>query len=251
MCIVSSSLEAFVVAVRTVEQIQQQKQQQQPNLHHNKKRILSSSKETNNKEIISATEQQVQQHQQPTRKRRRTVQFSTTHECESSSSSSSLSSSLGYVIDEECQSAGWYNKFELDEMRVEAKNACRQIQINDATTSSVSNDTTTCCLASLSSMCEEKSNDPSSQTPHSKVKPLLCISEATRGLETRICMERQRRKYLVKQFILTAAKKLTLHHDSHVCKLASASSRVTRYATKIAIEEAQYDYIRAYENNSS
>lgn len=172
------------------------------------------------------------------RKRRRVVQFSMTQQ------EIKLSSSSFYITDEEVQSCGWYNKTELDEMRFEARDICRQIRNEDMVSSSnCSNDIS--CFDSLPSM---NNNNDVTQLKQ-KLQPLLSLNEETRGLEHRICFERQRRKYLVRQFVLTAASKLKLNQPKHVNKLAWASSKVTRYSTKLAIEEALRDYIRAYQQN--
>lgn len=186
-------------------------QQPQTQFH---KRLLTTNNDTNNNDSTSTS-----------RKRRRIVQFSSSTQQEVQ-----LSSSF-YVIDEEVKSAGWYNKSELDEMRFEARDVCRQVRNEDMISSS------------------NCSNDNEIQLKQQKVRPLLSFNEETRGLEYRICIERQRCKYLVGQFVLTAASKLKLNQPKHIAKLAWASSRVTRYATKIAIEEASRDYICVYQQS--
>jgi hypothetical protein len=176
-------------------------------------------------------------------KRRRVVQFSKNIEDVSSSLSSH------YVIDEEVLSAGWYNRRELGAIKSQAREICQRHtggHYQDDTC--VNEDDNTITTAASSSGLSSLSS-PDMET--TLKRPLLLSFEeddttTLRGLETRICPERQRRKYLVGKFVLTAASKLQLQQPHHVAKLAWATARVTRYASRVAHEEALRDYHRVY-----
>jgi hypothetical protein len=100
-------------------------------------------------------------------------------------------------------------------------------------------------------------------------KPLLAIDSNTRGLEPRICLERQRRRYVANRYILRLASQVLSTKQQQHCSntynnddtnnpmgkmttkngletLAQASRNATRWATQLAIKEASRDYIRAY-----
>ena len=72
---------------------------------------------------------------------------------------------------------------------------------------------------------------------------LLCLSrhEESRGLEQRTCEERQRRRILARRYIVQAAPKAQSPEQ-----LAALSQRITAWATKLAVTEAQRDFLLAY-----
>ncbi len=111
----------------------------------------------------------------------------------------------------------WYQQEELEQMRSEARELCRQMRI---------------LAEAATSLCD----------PDSPRLPTMAKDPLTRGLEQRSCLERQRRKFLANKFIVKAASKL----ESEPVKLAAIATRCTGWATDLAVEEAARDYFRAY-----
>ena len=67
----------------------------------------------------------------------------------------------------------------------------------------------------------------------------------TRGLEQRVCFERQRRRYLGNRGIVAAHKSMQYSPD----RLALLASKCNRWASKIAVAEAALDFVQAYYDN--
>jgi hypothetical protein len=170
----------------------------------------------------------------PSSKRRRMVQFASDNNVIHSSSSFGST----YVLDDSILADCWYNRQDLSTMKRTARRVCRSFLINNIHSSE-----------SLLQQPEEDvhRNDTTTTTTTKRTSSghscLFALQDETvRGLESLVCSERQRRQYLTRQFVLTAAKKLKLHQSHHVKKLAWATSRVTHYATQIALLEAKHDY---------
>jgi hypothetical protein len=66
-------------------------------------------------------------------------------------------------------------------------------------------------------------------------------SESSRGLEHRICLERQRNKHLAIRFVLKAQAR-----SSNPEFIATVSSKCTAWATEVALAEASRDFCEAY-----
>ena len=80
--------------------------------------------------------------------------------------------------------------------------------------------------------------------------PVLCCMMATkdgctRGLEQRVCLERQRRRYLGNRGIIAAHKSMQYSPD----RLARLASKCNRWASRIAVAEAAHDFFQAYDND--
>jgi hypothetical protein len=154
----------------------------------------------------------------------------------------SSSSLCSYVMDDTVLANGWYNRHELYNMKHTSHRIGRNfIKKNHIPSSS---------LSSLQSSLWSPENDghPNDNSPTTTLKRtsgrfLFALKDDTvRGLETMICSERRRRRYLTRQFVLTAANKLQLHqHHHHATTLAWVTARVTQYATQIALIEAIND----------
>jgi hypothetical protein len=83
--------------------------------------------------------------------------------------------------------------------------------------------------------------------------PSLAVSDATRGLESRSCPERQRRKYLTIRYVLHVARSLQQQQQpvapSADTVVASRARICSQWATQLAFAEAQCDYWRAYHDD--
>jgi hypothetical protein len=66
-------------------------------------------------------------------------------------------------------------------------------------------------------------------------------SESSRGLEHRICLERQRNKHLAIRFVLKAQTR-----SSNPDFIATVSSKCTAWAREVALAEASRDFCEAY-----
>jgi hypothetical protein len=110
--------------------------------------------------------------------------------------------------------------------------------------------TTTTAAATVATAC--------CSTPTTSMSPSLAISDVTRGLESRSCPERQRRKYLTIRYVLHVARSLqqsqhhhhpSQQHPSADTVVASRARICSQWATQLALAEAQCDYWRAYHDN--
>jgi hypothetical protein len=101
-----------------------------------------------------------------------------------------------------------------------------------------------------------------------KKKPMMALDSKSRGLEPRICIERQRRRFISTRYVVKLSSQILkqqeqfksyndyvhYYNDNHrsFCeKLANVSMKLTRWATQLAIMEASRDYIRAYGNDEN
>ena len=122
----------------------------------------------------------------------------------------------------------WFSATDLATFRNQARETCRQMRHFTAAT------TTTTTL-----------HDAQQQ----QQQPSLAWDPSTRGLEQRSCVERQRRKYVSTRFILQAQAQLDIQNtDTDRARLAALASKITAWATHLAIEEAARDYGRAYDD---
>ena len=69
----------------------------------------------------------------------------------------------------------------------------------------------------------------------------MALNEETRGLEGRMCRERQRRRYLAIQAVVRGQ-----HQVSSAERLAALYQRCTKWAARLAHCEGQRDFQRAY-----
>mmetsp|Transcript_5810 Transcript_5810/g.12243 ORF Transcript_5810/g.12243 Transcript_5810/m.12243 type:complete len:281 (+) Transcript_5810:172-1014(+) len=104
----------------------------------------------------------------------------------------------------------WYSARELLNFRNEAKELCRELRSTEEL-----------FFNARSKICT------------------MSRDQETRGLEQRACMERQRRKFLCNKKIVES------QHEMNG-DLAVMAHRYTRWAMKLAQEEAFRDYLRAY-----
>lgn len=100
----------------------------------------------------------------------------------------------------------WYSQDELAQWRADARNQCHSMPYH--------NTSTQCTLS---------------------------VDPATRGLESRACRERQRRRHLVLKCILKHSNSTTPPDT-----LAALAQRCTRYASALARQEAEQDYEEVY-----
>jgi len=107
----------------------------------------------------------------------------------------------------------WYQAKDLALFRTEARELCRQLRSN-ITASTVA---------------------------------MGSIDSHTRGLEQRMCLERQRRKFLANRCIVKASIKMREEpNDWNEERPACLSRKITAWAAQLAVEEAQRDFDRAY-----
>lgn len=74
----------------------------------------------------------------------------------------------------------------------------------------------------------------------------ICSDDVTRGLEQRSCVERQRRKYMTTRLIIKASRTAALDDQ----RLAEMAQKCNAWAGRLAREEAERDFGRAYNNNN-
>jgi hypothetical protein len=165
----------------------------------------------------------------------RSVRFATeTNVC-------SMPSSLDCFHDKNQQDEAslWYSSCDLMRMRDDARLTCEQMKVRSS--------------ASSVSLSVTSDHNPSSKFPSKQQPVTLAFDSATRGLEMKICAERQKRRYVTVRFIVAMANKLKAQAAQSSSSsydvgtvIAQASQRCTSYAMDIATEEAARDYIRAY-----
>ena len=68
----------------------------------------------------------------------------------------------------------------------------------------------------------------------------MAFDDQTRGMETYACSERVRRRVLTVRFVCKTQREVSRR------RLATLSQRYTRWAERLAVEEAYWDYERAY-----
>mmetsp|Transcript_11584 Transcript_11584/g.25896 ORF Transcript_11584/g.25896 Transcript_11584/m.25896 type:complete len:217 (+) Transcript_11584:202-852(+) len=105
----------------------------------------------------------------------------------------------------------WFSVEDMEQFRNEARELCRQMRTTEQATAN-----------SYAKVCS------------------MAHCPKTRGLESRACLERQRRKILANKCIVRAQSQL--EGD----RLAALARRCTRWAAEIAQEEAARDYARAH-----
>jgi hypothetical protein len=176
----------------------------------------------------------------PSSSKKRSVRFATeTNVC-------SIPSSLDcfYDMNQQEEAASlWYNPYDLMSMRDDARVTCEQMKVRSTVSSSVS-------------LSVASDHNPTTSKFPSKQPVTLAYDSATRGLEMKICAERQKRRYVTVRFIVAMANKLKAQAAAQSSSssssydvstvVAQASQRCTSYAMDIATEEAARDYIRAY-----
>jgi hypothetical protein len=166
--------------------------------------------------------------------KKRSVRFAT------ETSVCSIPSSLDcfHDMNQQDEASLWYNACDLMRMRDDARVTCEQMKVRSS--------------ASSVSLSVATDHNPSRKFP-SKQPVTLAFDSATRGLEMKLCAERQKRRYVTVRFIVAMAYKLkakvaqssSSSYDVSTV-VAQASQRCTSYAMDIAMEEAARDYIRAY-----
>ena len=118
----------------------------------------------------------------------------------------------------------FYTVAELEGFRDEARTACRQFRAATLAHKTISGGEET----TAANVCS------------------LAFDEQTRGLESRMCRERQRRRFLANKCIVKAQSKLESPE-----RLSALSIRCTRWAQQLAREEAIRDYQRAYGSDTT
>jgi hypothetical protein len=124
----------------------------------------------------------------------------------------------------------WYQLEELEAFRNDARETCREMKYHDH-------------LVGLSDSDSLSDSESSTHSVLTRRLPSLARDSATRGLEQRSCVERQRRKYLSNRYVLKVAQKL---YQTDPEKLAEVSRKCNAWACELAIEEASRDYDRVY-----
>jgi hypothetical protein len=163
---------------------------------------------------------QRQQQQQQHHRRRRRVQFTTQETIVSS-----CSSPLQKVQTENEWNSIWYTSSELYTMRQEARVLCTLLKYS-------------------------KNNSKTKTTAATKMQYNYLLDD-TRGLEKRVCRERQRRRYIAIKCIVRAANSsptLLIGNNKHdtTTRLAAIAQRCNAYATNIALIEGTRDFFDAY-----
>jgi hypothetical protein len=153
----------------------------------------------------------------------------------------------------------WYTSSDMEDMRSEARNHCQRIQ-QQQQQEQVQKEKD-CSIWSSIQRCDDDDGGDDS---------LSAVGEI-RGLEQRLCKERQRRKVVAIKFIVRAAAKLLSEQQQQqrssgvaahpaACpsttisaseKLALIAQRCNAWATEVAISEAARDFILAYGNGNT
>lgn len=128
------------------------------------------------------------------------------------------------------QSSLWYKKTDLVFFRDEARVICRNMRLR-------------CPASSVYESCNGSDNNNRA----CKVQPCMSFDEETRGLESRSCLERQRRKFISGKVIVKAASSDVGDEES----LAVLARKCTYWASVLAYEEALRDYALVYGNTST
>jgi hypothetical protein len=113
----------------------------------------------------------------------------------------------------------WYGQKDVAEFHGEARNLCRMMR-----------------ACNVATKTEERG--------HANA-PLLAKDTLTRGLEQRMCRERQRRKLLATRIIVRAANDKMRNDPDQLAELAQ---RCNAWATALAIQEAERDHFRAVDD---
>lgn len=152
----------------------------------------------------------------------------------------------------------WYSVDELNKMKDEIRSICgraraqnfdssasyqQEMQADDRIEYSI-----TAPAAAIEDIPVSNGTKNHIKTSQMNKIPMMAIDSTTRGLESRICIERQRRRFKSIRYVVQLAQKnhLDIGHE----KLAKFSMKLTRWATKLAIQEASRDYVRAYGSHS-
>ena len=123
--------------------------------------------------------------------------------------------------------SSWYGEEEMSNFRDEARVTCRYIRSLVTT-----NDYSPTAVGPL----------PTGALEEALFRSEVAATAATlRGLEYRICHERQRRKCLATKCVVRAQVKLNPE------RLAALAQRCNQWATKLAQEEAMRDVLRAHD----
>lgn len=204
------------------------------------------------------------QNNNDSRKRPRRVSFATTTTTTSASftdvvlqvSLIPIPSPVNQLLQEEsdpCKvwSTVWYKQEDLDAFRTEARNLCRQLRFEVGASAVVSSDDDEDTSASkqrpsskllLARDCSDDDDTDSSDSESDLAVVEDASERSVRGLESRCCLERQRRKYLTNKYIVKASQ----HPNLSAERLAALSTKCTQYASRLAVQEAHDDYLRAY-----
>ena len=128
----------------------------------------------------------------------------------------------------------WYNINDMQAFREQARVESQQLHLGLPKTDSEDTEATTPTM-----------NNKNNKNPKVAKPCTLAVNDATRGLEARFCRERNRRKYLATKCVVRAQSKLTPD------RLATLSSRCSKWAVDLAHTEAVRDYQRAYGTTAS
>ena len=173
--------------------------------------------------------------------------------------------------DDMVHDTSWYSASELENIRDEVRDLCRKLRVvatdpcaagseEDSPAASASSEnhdnhptsleTKTAKTDQVFAIATSWSVSPTSAGSGSSnssdgtaavVKTCsMALSAASRGLESRVCTERQRRRYLATKCVVRAQSKLMPD------RLAGLSMRCTQWAADLAQKEATLDYERAY-----
>lgn len=164
----------------------------------------------------------------------------------------------------------WYSGSESNQMLLDASRLCHKMERKNEKQMTKE-------YQKYGSICQQQqtSSNCTMSTFFGKEIPLLAFDCTTRGLEFRVCAERQRRRAVTVKFIQHAATMLyqnnnnknivdskdedneidnvpiafessIIDYDEISLTLSKISMKCTEWATNLAIEEASRDYIRAY-----
>eukprot|EP00934_Nitzschia_sp_Nitz4_P001251 Nitzschia sp. Nitz4//scaffold197_size40390//792//1646//NITZ4_007509-RA/size40390-processed-gene-0.0-mRNA-1//1//CDS//3329540460//1251//frame0 len=131
----------------------------------------------------------------------------------------------------------WYPTSDLDDFKTEARNICRKLRVESTPTTQVMDEPMSHPCGIPSSPNTANGDPPSAR--HSP--PPTLIESHTRGLEHRVCLNRQRQKHLAIRCTLKAQKR-----SSCPDFIASISERCTQWAKVMAHEEGVRDFCEAY-----
>lgn len=167
----------------------------------------------------------------------------------------------------------WYPNSDLDGFKVEARTLCRKLREPPASVPATTSTATAArieapCTMNMKEMCSSQGNSlPLPSTPHNSCPYAgeLILSEEnnsndddddedideqqqhdghngeTRGLEHRVCINRQRHKHLAIRCTLKAQSRSRCPEF-----IARISSQCSQWARELAIKEANRDYCEAY-----
>ena len=150
------------------------------------------------------------------------------------------------------KSAVWYQADELTHFRDQARDVCRGMRLLATAAAAAAATTTQDDETPQLTICSDDNDNNEGQDQQQQQRQHYnyyhyYYGGCTRGLEQRSCLERQRRKYMTTRFIVKAARTQQLNAQ----QLAELAQRCNAWAMRLAQEEGERDFGRAYNTITS